>query len=48
MSAPARKADQEEPNKWAEYERRKAQLSKDLSPAERDAEIKRIAEELEI
>jgi hypothetical protein len=49
MSAPVRKTGQEpEPNKWIEYERRKGQISQDLSPAERDREIKRIADELGI
>lgn len=37
-----------ETNKWRVYEQRKRALPDDLSPAERDAEIRKIADELGI
>ena len=39
---------EEKKNLWKEYERRKAQIPQELSQDERDAEIKRIADELGI
>lgn len=48
MSAsPEQQADKQS-NPWAEYERRKAELSADLSPVERERELRRIADELGI
>lgn len=37
---------EKETNPWAEYERRKQELPKDLSPADREIECRRIADEL--
>jgi hypothetical protein len=35
-------------NPWDEYERRKRELPKDLDPMQREAELRRIADELGI
>jgi hypothetical protein len=45
---PARKPEPKQDNPWAKYEQRKAELPKDLSPEQYQAECKRIAEELGI
>lgn len=47
-TAPTKEPKQAETNPWAEYERRKAQLSDDLTPQEYLRECRKIAEELGI
>lgn len=42
------KPQEQEPNPWLEYERRKSQLPPDMPADERDRECRKIADELGI
>ena len=48
MSTNPKPQAEEQINPWAEYERRKQELSPDLSPSDREAQLRRIADDLGI
>lgn len=48
MSTNPQPQPEQKKNPWVEYERRKAELPEDISSSEREAELRRIADELGI